>query len=229
MNWLQRLCQTKPMALPYEITEEHTKDFPGGWRPPGITRIDRLMTQETSDRELGRDPNIEFFDAGRHGIANRSKDLIRKWVHTKQEAANAYEAMTNPRPFVFFVKNVEKIQNQPDMWAVESEEIEILSRQEAEITSEIINELIDNNRIVDESELIASGFNPQVVERIFSPYMKFLEDIDDDPLFDWSDAWGDNLGRTSDGRIVLLDLGGANTDEMSTELPPELQLVQLMS
>jgi len=225
MNWLQKICQTKSMPLPVVYNQPLEDSGPDNWKPPGITNIDQLMTQETANQELRRDPNIDYFGAGVHGVATHSKGLVRKYVNTRQEAINAWNAMKNPRSFLIAIRNVEQIQEDPPLWAIDSEKVKHLTQKESEIATEITEELLDNERILDPDELIEAGFDPQIVDKVFYDYMKFINGISEDPQFTWGDAWGENLGYTQDGRLVLLDLGGADDEGMPQELPLELQLV----
>ena len=54
------------------------------------------------------------------------------------------------------------------------------------------------------------AIDPEAFARVYDEYLEFVNKMSKDDYFSINDAWGDNMGRTSDGRMVLLDLGNAH-------------------
>lgn len=206
MNWLQRLAQIKPMPLPVIYLPK------GKVRPEqGFTVMDDLMTQETADAEKATHPDISFLGSGQSGVATDiGNKIVRKYTSDADEAANARVQMDLRRQHIVAVYDVQEIQN--GIWAIDSEKVQPLSDEEAAAVTEIYHAITEENAIPGYDHITTEDpdIDPAVFDQVHDEYLRFVMQMSEDDYFTINDAWGDNMGRTEDGRMVLLDLGNAH-------------------
>ena len=108
MNWLKKISQKKPMALP-AIAPQKARDF-----LRGVEQIDQVMSDETAQNEFNVDPQMEWLGAGYEGIVYRSSDKAIKYSKYRSEFENATFAFENqPDWIVPVLESPKQIQEQP--------------------------------------------------------------------------------------------------------------------
>lgn len=96
-SWSYKFGQSKAMPLP--VSEEQIQEYVGdGYIPSGIRQIDRIMTQETADLEMARLNDINMLGAGAEGVAIThivdGRKIASKYAQQPDEAELAKYAMT---------------------------------------------------------------------------------------------------------------------------------------
>ena len=183
MTWLQKICQAKPMALPFPRPDSGMS---------GIRRIDQLMTPEIAEKLQSLYPNISFYAAGGSGISadlgNGNYGKITEYVH---EAECAHRLMIRPS------KHAVKIYNVIDLGKVEvGTHVTIATKQLFLIEMEKVDPI--------HVPTLGNPFGPGEIGN--EEWREIQNNLLKDGL-PISDLGESNVGRNQAGDLVLLDLG----------------------
>lgn len=213
-NWFQKICQTKPMALPaYPASDPKLK---GVWK--GTGRIDRSMTTETANYVKNRYPQISWLNEGAYGVAFDCKPgTVCKITDQRTEAQNALKFKLNPNSSVVRIFKVSPIQrNNKSLWIIEMEKVKTLNIQEQQVYREIFkcferNNLLEwnmsFNACLKEKQLAAEhivGENNPLILKITQGIDNLWKNLDENLL---EDAHHNNVGWNEQGNLVIFDLG----------------------
>ena len=214
MNWLQRLSQSKPMALPYAQ--------PRGDRPkPGYFRIDRTMTEPAAEQEKERYPGMDFFSAGTMGLVSKiAPGVLMKYTDDAREAEAATEAWQDQHSFMVpILEKPREIPGKKPLWAIVMKEIEPVTQDQQWVIGFLDPTNPENrgltggfptiDRTMDVFSEPSVYYHVDVDEilKVHNAYKQFVHEMSKHG-YSMGDAHGGNLGW-NEGRIVLLDLGGS--------------------
>ena len=208
MNWLQKIAQSKPMALPFARPND------SGY---GLKRIDQRMTEETA-REQRQNKKPKYRGAGQAGVAvDLGNGLIGKYTDDQEEADFAQHIKSHPVPCIVRVYDVEEVQKQltdpinstrqQPIWMIVEDEAKTLSRGE--------------KSIVNYWEDLESGHNLEKIVIMLNQQYSHMTDFVS-KLSDFKqcikqngiiadDIIGDNVGYDKNGNLILIDLGSTST------------------
>lgn len=221
-NWLSKLCQSKPMPLPFRgdgIRDKLPIRDQKGW-----DNIDHTMSQETANSEANYGP--EFLGSGAHGIATTApSNTVKKYTTRRSEAAAAKMIMQNPRDHLVKIITVDQIQTSPNLWSIQMERCKTLNELEKRVINATENGEFNqprdfrkflNNAIFGKHLTPQELDDPNILNHIELLYLQFCAVWKDATTIGLGhpDASANNVGWNSNGDLVLFDLS-----TMMVELP----------
>lgn len=209
MNWCHKFSQAKPMALPFPNPD--TGEY-------GIELIDRYMTPEIAAEEAKK--NVSFLGAGGCGIAceTRNPNVVRKYTTEDDEARTAKFLMNNPIPCFAKVYTVDHLQQNgkyDNLWAIDLERLQKLTRVEARIFDEYKIALRKAVSTDNFNSVIRAYLNIHPNDEEFSKMVYAMVSLFSclrNFSFWSSDLKSSNTGWRDD-QLVILDLGCTIYDE----------------
>lgn len=209
MNWITRLCQSKPMATPFEKPYDFSEED-----DDGLSWIDSRMSNETAEKERKRRKNIMYLGRGSYnaiGEYEEDKKYVVKYTsndHGDVEVAEYF--MAHPIPCIVPIISVEMIQESPPVWAIAMEKVQTLRGIEFRIVHSLngLHSYISEVAQITDAkiqELQRYYFNEGSVVRDYVYMCKCIYSHG----WDGKDAHGKNVGYLN-GKMVLFDLGGLN-------------------
>lgn len=179
MNWLQKLAQSKPMALPIFKPESLIGQ--------GYQKIDMQMSPDTADKEKSKYPNIEYKGSGENGLAvDIGNNKILKYTSYEFEFQTALDLMHKKLPCIIPIYKTEQVQDKPyPLWSILMEKAQPLDPQVAK--------QIDNRSY--------TIYGPKIYKQVEA----FLNCLEQNNIPS-RDATSENVG-TIKGQLVLFDLG----------------------
>jgi len=234
MSWFKRAQSAKPMALPFDRPDKNTLNTDNYSRHPGgLIHIDRLMTQDTADREKQRNP--QFLGSGSVGVAvDLGNGRVGKYTDDYPEANFAKWVKDNPVPCVVRVYDVINVQKQntdpasatrtEPIWMIVMDRVQTLSPSEIKIANDYA---IHGWRQQANDNLNEAGFRSSH-EFALKKYPQQKDFID--RLFNFAkqltthgintdDARGENIGYDKQGNLVLIDLGSTYSSKGRVRIP----------
>ncbi len=197
MNWLQKISQVKPMALPFTVPQSDI--FSGG-----VDAIDQEMLQETADQEVDR-LNPEFLGSGSMGVAGITPEgLVVKYTAEHDEAHIAQHFMNNPIPCLPIIYEVKRLQQ--FLWAITMEKVKLLTNsEECQVITALNNQLqySSSNSLKMIQELTSKY---PYLEKLVDDYNTMMACLKEHKITP-GDLHDDNVGYNKDGNLVLFDLG----------------------
>ena len=128
MNWLKKISQKKPMALPVEVPTKDRNIF------RGIRDIDDYMDEETAKNEFNLDPSMSWLGAGSEGIVYESSGKVVKYSRQKSEFDNAIFAYQNKFDWVVpILEQPRQIQENPFLCKIVMKKIQKLTREQEKL------------------------------------------------------------------------------------------------
>jgi len=192
VSWLQKISQSKPMALPFQHPSETGANYDNG-----VSRIDEGMTEETAEKEKKR-RNPSYLGSGYYGIATDiGNDFVCKYSDDLDEVEMAKYVKNNPIPCVVNIHDIVKIQESPMIFGIIMDKVETIQEYDEKI---IINSLRFNwkneYRIL---ELKQRYDNHKMID----DYIKMSICLRDNNI-ETGDAHAGNVGRNSDGEFSIV-------------------------
>lgn len=185
-NWLKKISQKKPMPLPFS-----SEGLLGG---KGLEEMDFSMSRETADFEKQRHPDINFWAAGNKGLVADIGDKVVKYTFSQKELETAKKIMYarqdgDPIECVAQVYDIEEIQHHPEYIG------KIVFEK---VTPLIIPKAKNQFEYVTDDEIKAMYTENE--------YEELLDCLESNNI-SYYDSHTANLGRNSQGKLVLLDIG----------------------
>lgn len=120
MNWYKLYKQASP-PLPVDISEEDRQFVPA---VSGASRIDRLMSQETADKERLRLNSPVYLGTGTSGLVVDTQDgYVTKYVSDESDAEMASSLIGVNKYPIAKVRSVQLVQEDPKIWAISLEKV----------------------------------------------------------------------------------------------------------
>lgn len=206
MNWLHKLSQSKPMALPYAIEEEKGFD-------PGTLRIDSLMSPETAFEQGKSHPDLDFFGAGALGLVSKTgiPGVLVKYTPDKNEVNAAQIQFEKKFPFFIEVLQPPKqIQQDPPLWEIMIREIKQLTWPAVGFVTYLHRSYQSKKMKYPTLKEALDDWDFQMrrddIRKAYDDYTNLLKEMISSGI--WvGDAHGENVGYQN-GELVVLDLGG---------------------
>ena len=212
MNWLNKISQHKPMALP---AGGDTMNLMQTNR--GIRDIDREMEQSTADELDKRFPYIDLLGAGQMGVAyDCMEGVVCKISNDRYEIAAARQAMRVRCPAVAQVYKVEQIQRSPLLWVIMIKKVQALSKTEQFYYAYMPEHLPEDDVSLEEymikmnrgdNVLGNSPIDVNLIRKIHRA-SEIMEASLKEFGFSIRETHESNVGWDGD-RLVLFDLGGS--------------------
>lgn len=213
MSWLLKICQCKPMALPFDRSE-----LPDYYAPnkdnTGIRVIDKKMRDDTAEKEQ-KDWNPRYLGSGSFGVAvDLGNNIVGKYTEDPYEANLASHIMRKNLPCFPKIFSVDQIQDA--LWRINMERVTPLGdRFDLELVY-ILRRALESSQNVDILERkfneISVRFREDEQEmKLFSDYYDMAKCFLANNIKPY-DAHPHNVGYTADGRLVLFDLGQSDLD-----------------
>jgi len=193
-NWLHKICQAKPLPAPF-IDQKQSRE-----EGDGLLNIYRKMQASVSLKEEERHKDMRYLGHGLFGLVyDLNNGHVLKYTDKLHEVINAKRLINNPIPCAVKVYNTKRVQTNSDLWSIESEKIEKLSREDAEIVDLMLD-------YYPELDLLWEHY-PEFKgkEHIAENYQSLITCLQKHGLL-VTELHGKNVGWV-DGRLVLLDLG----------------------
>jgi hypothetical protein len=239
MSWWKR----PKLAMPLPAADNYPQDR---INMPGTTlrQMDLDITQDTANNVSKQHPDLSFIDNGQYGAAytTSNPNTVVKITRDRTEFIAAQRLMKTPSPCIVGVKSAVEIQGpneyDPDTehyYKLELERVQPLSKQDRGVVDELVY-YVAYGRIKTLEYILkqkVAGMEwrdppptqeqyatmTQNITRLYGPYQQMLNCINA-AGFSPNDCHGNNVGWTTDGRMVLLDLGGISKEETVQQPAP---------
>ena len=193
IKWLVKICQSKPMPVPFQ------NDVPMEMGGPGAIRVDEKMTGDTSIQQEEQNPDMKYLGHGWQGLVYDLGDKVLKYTYDAEEVDRAIRLRQKPLSCTIRVLDVKPVQHgEPLIWSILAEKARPLSQSEANLVA-VMSEALSNWREVRWKSRY-KGF-----EYLFSAYKDMVECLEKNH-FSTFEVREDNVGWV-DERMVLFDLG----------------------
>ncbi len=212
MSWLRKICQCKPMALPFDRTELPERPNYTNKDEVGVRVIDKKMRDDTAKKEQENwDPH--YLGSGSFGVAvDLGNNIVGKYTEDPYEADMASHIMHKNLPCFPKIFSVDQIQN--DLWRINMERVTPLgNRFDPELVPMLrwALETSQNAQILENKidKLLTRFDENEGTMKLVSDYCDMAKCFLANDIKS-HDAHEHNVGYTSDGRLVLFDLGLSN-------------------
>ena len=191
MSWLIRICQSKPMALPFALPEQRYED--------GLNRIDRMMTDETAKSEA-ETMQPSYLGSGMYGTAtNLPSGFAGKYTDDPSEVEIARRVKDNPISCIVNVHNIRQVQRDPIIFMIIMEKVKVLDA----IEKEAIRMLRHDWEKQEEVEGARQTYKNKM--QLIDDYIDLRRCLIANKI-SGDDAHWENIGYNKQGNLVLFDL-----------------------
>jgi hypothetical protein len=216
VSWMERCSQAKPMALPVEIPSDNKK----GTGNRGIDYVDRVMSEETAQKEREKYPGMSFLDAGNRGVAitvpytiqdesGNTKLVVMKYTTHPSEYKTAKFLLTRPDlNGKLFAKVIEADMAQGEagqyeaLYRIVMEKVDPLNKEEVNF----INEFLYGNKGPNCPPINTLPMWAVEYTYVYDSYCELISNLKTSG-FKTSDVHGKNVGWNEDSELVVFDLG----------------------
>jgi hypothetical protein len=208
MSWIEKLSQSKPMALPFDKPEKYDWE---GHEEQGVRVIDHYMEPETADREK-REIEPQYFGSGQSGVAVLLKDgKVAKYTTVLEEAAVAKHQMEHELPCLVKVYDVQQIQSGfSNVFRIIQERVKPLTWPEKLMADALRSFTAEPERYYIKRQELEEVYKEKPSQmRFLLEHDKFVECIKSHHITT-EDAHMYNIGWNNEGRLVLFDMGGSS-------------------
>ena len=203
MNWLKKISQSKPMALPTMVPEHQREQG-------GIAKIDRNMSEETAQNEYSLDPSMSLLGAGSNGIVYKSSGRVIKYSKDISEFRNTIFAFENQLKWVVpILEQPRQIQENPFLCKIAMKELDQITARQSSLLWHLTDHILPGKKIVelpDIGDVMDDFVLTMNVDEVFNIYSQVEYIIqENEKTFKLRDIHPDNFGWDGN-KLKLLDL-----------------------
>lgn len=216
MNWLNKITQSKPMAMPIPDPGEHIRNT--GWEV-----IDNRMTLETADEEIDQYPDLSYLGSGSNGVVvDLGYNMVGKYTNEEHEVFQAERAKKHRPSCIVNIHEIRKVQGPPySLWMIIMDRIRTLDTVEKKLYA-FFSSFGSQNGPLTIERIRDGGFNlgrpvsangqltqfGEQVKHLLSLHKKFMKCLELNG-FRADEAHEENVGFDKNSNLVLFDLGGS--------------------
>lgn len=202
MSWLTKISQTKSMPLPFG-RQQNIPIYPSSG-PTGTLRLDDKMSLDEAVQEEGRHPNMQNIGQGNFGTAYHDPDiqLVIKYTRSKDEFRNALKLTDLKIPCV--AKIVSALPINDNVFKITMEKTTEIEGEKRDIVN-VLYESIDMS-FEDLRDIFPYAKLNEEKKQLVNDYIEMLHCLRGHGI-DTYDTHAGNIGYTTDGRLVLFDVG----------------------
>lgn len=221
MSWLKKISQ-KSMPLPFDF--DYYEDYDAG-----VYKVNDFMNQETADK-MKEEHQPEYLGSGYHGVAvapSGDANTVIKITNRVDELSIALMQMELDLPYLVRIHQVEKIQDNPAMWAIYADRVKTLNEQEKNLYDNFEYYAYTNKNNKDKAikeffywvekahegdeaqeDLGITFSNTKEIEEKLNKFFDFYQSMwYNNEGFYSQDSHGNNVGFAPSGNLVLFDFG----------------------
>lgn len=200
-----KFADGKPMALPF--ADPPANFYLGHPGHRGLSKVDEWMTEDVA-REQEKEFSPEFLGAGNLGVVVQLPDgKIGKYTADANEAFISRWAIRNRLACLPIIYDVRELQEDPQLWVVIREEVTPLNREELIAVRDIAYTLNDEDlESARRKVMVDPRYSYGLEGELATKFLDTFECLYNNGI-GTQDFYGRNVGYTSDGRLVLFDLG----------------------
>lgn len=202
MNWLQKISQSKPMALPFARPE---------WSEPGLDDIDQIMQEETAAEER-KNMQPSYLGSGMFGIAvDLPNGLVGKYTDDIDEATMATYIQDNPMSCVVNIHDIKLIQEEPELFMIIMDKIKTLNDTEQAIVYNLrsfVPYAKNHLREWQVPEKVQKIRDRTSNHRVIDDFIDMEKCLKSNNI-STQDTHGENIGYDKQWNLVLFDLGSS--------------------
>lgn len=212
----------KAMPLPFDEDVSNESDS-------GSLIIDEHMSQESADK-IKQKHNPNFLGQGNMGVAmmGQNPNHVLKITKDFDEFFVANLQMKKNFPFLVKVYSIEQVQDDPEMWLIEMDKVQTLDEWQIllnmslrymimfpddeqslgfdQVYQETINEIKTDEEMKIKAHIVFEHSESEIMDFARKSYNLQMALMHNGPIRTM-DGHGKNIGFTTDGRLVLFDLG----------------------